>query len=113
MSGTLILMCERCGFPIAPGKGSIYATYQEIGAARDGDGRIHWYTRHDKCSEHLEESSYELGADQLMTPGELARWTAHLMAKRWFALTDWDDLLREVAGEIPACRVRVVARRAA
>jgi hypothetical protein len=106
----LILICERCGFPIAHGEGSIYATYQDLGAARPDGGLVHWHTRHDKCSEHLEESSYELGADQLTSQSDLARWTAHLMAKRWLALTDWDDLLREVAGEIPARRVLLVAR---
>lgn len=35
------------------------------------------------------------------------------MEKNWFALSDWDDLLREVAGEIPSRRIRVAAKEAA
>lgn len=109
----LILICGRCGLPVAPGAGSIYATYREIGAARDDGGTIPWHARHDRCSEHLEESSYEIGADQIMTLGALSRWTAHLMAKRWVASSDWDDLLREAAGEIPSRRIRLAAEEAA
>ena len=36
---------------------------------------------------------------QVSTWAGLSRWTAHLMAKNWFPLSDWDEVLREAAGE--------------
>jgi hypothetical protein len=131
----LTLICEICRFPIEGDTGAIYATFPDINAARAREreerhgavevssidivdllmepGPIHWRTGHYAHPEVQEVDSYEIDAVRIATWPALAHWTAHLMEKNWFALSDWDDLLREVAGEIPSRRIRVAAKEAA
>lgn len=116
----LTLICETCRFPIAGDTGCIYVTFREINAARayERDGTalsepIRWRVRHYAHPETGETDFYGISSDQIATWPALARWTAHLMEKNWFALTDWDDLLRELSGEMPGRRIRVVAQEAA
>ena len=131
----LTLICETCGFPVAGDSGSIYVRLAEVRDTHAADrewhethpadaavdivelltmpGDIHWRTGHDACRADRDEGCYEIDSDRIATWPALARWTAHLMEKNWFALSDWDDLLREVAGEVPSRRIRVAAREAA
>lgn len=131
----LTLICETCRQPIAGDTGSIYVTYAEIGAKVKADkewrgsrsamaavdlaeliampGDIHWHTGHDACRTDHDMGCYEIDAPLISTWPHVARWTAHLMEKNWFALSDWDNLLRELSGEAPSRRIRVAAREAA
>lgn len=131
----LTLICETCGFPIAPEKGSIYIRtgdardyrqamreWREVhpeGSAVDLtelDGfpeDIHWRTGHDACRSDHDEGCYEIDGDQITTWPALMHWTAHLMEKNWFGDSDWDELLREIAGEVPSRRIRSAASQAA
>ena len=131
----LTLICETCHVPVTGNSGSIYVRLAEVSAGQRADrewheahpageaidivelltmpGEIHWRTGHDRCRTDRDEGCYEIDDDQIDTWPRLARWTAHLMDKNWFGLSDWDDLLREVAGEIPSRRVRVAAKEAA
>jgi hypothetical protein len=36
-----------------------------------------------------------------------------MMCKNWLAVTDWDELLREAAGDVPATRIRAAGSVAA
>jgi len=137
----LTLICEICRFPIEGDTGAIYATFPDINAARSRErdrerergersssvevssidivellmepGPIRWRTAHYAHPEMREVDSYEIDAVRISTWPQLAHWTAHLMDKNWFDLSDWDDLLRELAGDTPSRRIRVVAREAA
>lgn len=131
----LTLICETCGFPVAGDSGSIYVLLGDVRDKQRADrewkqahppgtaidihefltmpGDIHWRTGHDKCRTDRDEGCYEIDDDQIATWPALARWTAHLMGKNWFPMSDWDDLLRELSGESPPQRIRVVAREAA
>jgi hypothetical protein len=106
----LTLICETCGFPIAEGSGCIYTTFAEMHTSSD---EIHWHTSHYAHLAAGFRDTYEIDSGRIATWPRLAWWTAHLMEKNWFALSDWDDLLREVAGEIPSRRIRVAAKEAA
>ena len=137
----LTLVCEICRFPITGDTGAIYATFPDINAAtaRERDkrrerearsgaiavssidivalllepGPVRWRTSHYEHPGMHEADSYEIGAERIATWQALAHWTAHLMEKNWFALSDWDSLLREVAGDAPSKRIRVAAKEAA
>ena len=131
----LTLICETCGLPIGRGKGSVYIRIGDVGDYRrvqrewqraHPEGAavdlteldrypedIHWRTGHDAYRTDHDEGCYEIDDDKVATWGGLAHWTAHLMEKNWFELSDWDDLLREVAGDAPSRRIRVAAREAA
>lgn len=131
----LTLICETCGFPVTGNSGSIYVRYAEINAKQQADlewreahppgtavdiheyltmpGDIRWRTGHDRCRTDRDEGCYEIDDDQIDTWPRFARWTAHLMEKRWFALSDWDGVLRELSGEAPSRRIRVAAKEAA
>jgi hypothetical protein len=131
----LTLICETCNFPVTGDSGSLYVTYADIhtheaaeteweerhpaGTAIDitelleHPGDIHWRTGHDRCRADRDLDCYEIDDVQICSWPQLARWTAHLMGKNWFALTDWDDLLRELSGEARSRRIRVAAKEAA
>ena len=132
----LTLICETCLFPIARGKGSVYVRTGDLRDYREAmhewreahpDGSavdlielvddfpedIHWRTGHDACRDDHDEGCYEIDDELIASWGALAHWTAHLMSKNWLGDSDWDELLREVAGEVPPRRIRVAAREAA
>lgn len=127
----LALICETCRLPVAGDTGSLYVRLAEVNAARQASRRptagtalditlllavpedIRWRTAHDSCRDDRDEACYEIDAPQIATWPHAARWTAHLMSKSWFALSDWDALLRELSGETPAKRIRVLAGQAA
>lgn len=131
----LILICEACRRPIEGNTGSIYITFAELHAKTAADaewrerhepgtaigiyeflslpGDIHWRTAHDACRSDRDEDCYEIDAPLIDSWPKLCRWTAHLMEKNWFTLSDWDTLLRELCGEARATRIRATEREAA
>ncbi|MBO0813601.1 MAG: hypothetical protein J2P30_00370 [Actinobacteria bacterium] len=134
MNADLALICCACLLPIEGDTGFLAAAYPDIAKAKrehaeweasHGDGAIsledfilppediHWRAYHDRCNPDPDGSAYQIGSAELSTWRGLTRWTAHLMAKNWFALSDWDDLLREAAGESPATRIMVLGQVAA
>lgn len=135
MTADITLICETCSFPISRDMGCIYIRTFDVGAYYQAqrewreahpDGEavdlrellehpdgIHWRTGHDACRTDRDEPTYEISDHQIASWAQLMSWTAHLMSKNWFDLSDWDDLLREVSGEIPAVRIRVAAKEAA
>ena len=102
MNTELDLICRRCRQPITSGHGCLWVSFAEIRIAnreRDDLGAdIAWKVHHDGCTPDPGDA-YSVEAAQISTWAGLARWTSHLMAKNWFAFSDWDELLREAAGE--------------
>jgi len=127
VSGELMLVCQKCKREVH--QGCLWVSFDEIrtlpvlhkhweetcaasavtlealGAAPD---EITWKVHHDGCTPALEDA-YSVEVRQVATWAGLSRWTAHLMAKNWFACSDWDEVLREAAGESTEAP-RIVAR---
>jgi len=130
----LTLICENCAFPIAGDTGCLYVRMGELVAYREehaawraarSDGAVSaaelllmplpvaWHTSHDKCRPDRDDDAYEIDAVRIDSWARVAHWTAHLMDKNWLSSTDWKHLLRELSGETPSRRIRVVAKEAA
>lgn len=110
----LTLICELCSRPIHSGDGCLYALHSDINrAGRDDTFEAPWHTGHFIHPEVRAVSAYAIGASEIQAWPHVARWTAHLMEKGWFALTDWDELMRELSGESAPRRIRALARDAA
>lgn len=129
----LTLICDDCGQPVVGDTGYLYVTYADIHAAREAaerrrevtkpgapvnimefmlaGGPALWRVTHDR--HRPSDDAYYIDAVRFDSWRKVAHWTAHLMEKNWLQHTDWDYLLRELAGDIPAKRVRVTAREAA
>jgi hypothetical protein len=75
----------------------------------DMPAEIAWKVHHDGCTPELEDA-YSVEATQVSTWAALTSWTSHLMSKNWFAYSDWDEVLREAAGESTEAP-RIVARQ--
>jgi hypothetical protein len=135
MSAELIILCGTCRRPVGPGAGCLWVGFTEISDARGARTRwdedraasfvtleemtavlaatVTWKIHHDGCTAGPDDG-YWIDVEQITTWAQLAWWTAHLMAKNWLELTDWDQLLREVAGEGgPSPRITVRMRSAA
>ena len=102
----LTLICETCRFPINGDTGCIYVTFADI---RQTGHDIRWRTSHYAHFTDGERDAYEISSERISSWRQLAWWTAHLMAKNWLALSDWDDLLRELSGESTPARIREAA----
>jgi hypothetical protein len=110
----LTLICETCRFPINGDTGCIYVIFPDINTARrQEDSEIHWRTSHYAHFTGGVRDTYEIGAERISTWRQLIWWTAHLMEKSWFPLSDWDDLLRELTDGGQPQRIRIVAKEAA
>lgn len=130
MNADLVLICHLCRESIEGDTGALRVTFAELAEHRQREAEwkashagelvdltdmllapedVHWRAYHDRCDPDFEQSSYQIDAMKLRTWRDLARWTAHLMGKNWFPFTDWDDLLREAAGEWRAVRIKVLA----
>jgi hypothetical protein len=129
----LTWLCDRCGQPVKPEDGGVRVTHAEILEHRRTEAAydeahapgeavelhefllvppdIRWRPLHFRCDEERGDA-YCIDILFVGTYRGICKWTAHLMAKNWLELTDWDHLLREVAGEIPSTRV-VLAQAAA
>lgn len=134
MTADLTLICGTCGFPIAEDTGCLRVTMAEVrdhlrqyaewrqahpeGSAIDlaelllAPDEIHWGAYHYACDPARGEDQYQIDAGRIATWRAVCHWTAHLMEKNWFAATDWDDLLRELAGDSPASTFRILERSA-
>lgn len=134
----LTLLCTFCRQPVADYDGYLYISFTAI---RDYDtgmeewrarqasgpcaavdlaelltmpGRAPWTVIHNRCDERLDFiDGYYITPERIRTWTALAHWTAHLMAKRWLASTDWDQLLFEAAGESTVPRIVAVKSVAA
>lgn len=72
-----------------------------------------WRVTHHQCrNDATPFESYCIDPGDIGTWSQLTRWTAHLMGKAWLPVTDWEELLLEVAGDQPSRRVRVAGRAA-
>lgn len=134
MNGELVIICGKCRQPVGPRKGCLWVGHDEIRDRRrehaDWDrahggrpmsvaemigmpGYINWKVHHDGCTPEPAEP-YWIATESIGTYDRLLHWTAHLMRKTWFGLTDWDLLLQEVAGEGgPSPRMASALRSAA
>lgn len=132
MTADLTLICRKCRFPIDGDTGYLRVTFADIHENRAqqrayderhpegsavsmeefllGPEDVHWRAYHDKCEPEKDRDAYQIDAARLRTWQHLCWWTAHLMEKNWFALTDWDCLLREAAGEGEAKTLRALPR---
>jgi hypothetical protein len=106
----LTLICETCRFPINGDSGCVYATFAEM---RTSAEEIRWRTSHYDCFAGGERDTYEISSERIATWRQFVWWTAHLMEKDWFPLSDWDDLMRELSGDEAPRRIRVAAGEAA
>lgn len=128
----LTLICGDCRQPVIGDTGYLYVDYADIHAARDAEKRrrevmkpgapvsiaeflvgrqASWKVTHDR--HRSSDGAYYIDAAQFDAWPKVAHWTAHLLEKTWIQFTDWDDVLRELAGDIPSRRIRVAAREAA
>jgi len=106
----LTLICETCRFPINGDTGCIYVVFADINRARRRvRDEIHWRTSHYAHFTEGERDAYEISAERIASWRQLTWWTAHLMEKNWFPLSDWDELLRELVGDEPPRRIREAA----
>ena len=92
--------CEKCGFPIADGAGSVNIPFAELSAHGKGD-RLTWRVQHDRCLP--DTAVYGVDVDYIRDKAGIRRWTEHLMGKNWFADTNWGHVIstalhRESAG---------------
>lgn len=57
-----------------------------------------WLAYHRRCDPNPEAASYWIAIERLRTHAQLLEFTAHLMGKRWLRYTNWDHLIRRMAG---------------
>ncbi len=109
----LQLICQICWRPIEQGHlgidTAVIADYQAAEAARtaspaEGESLEAlladpepptWVTHCEGCEPNT--CGYCIQVSQLRTYKDLLRWTGHLMGKTWFAASDWNHMLEEVA----------------
>ena len=53
-----------------------------------------WYITCKNC-DPTSDNGYWINIDRIDTYPKLIEWTAHLMGKNWFMITDWDHVLRK------------------
>lgn len=131
----LILVCEGCSKPIAPGAGRLWIDYAHINRYRDDvrawekahpkpdngprsttigqlrsyPDRVRWQAHHAACDPEPDAGAYVIDAERLLSWADLAHWTAHLMGLQWFPGTDWSKILEGVA-EGAGTRLRPTVR---
>jgi hypothetical protein len=130
----ITIICGSCGRPVAGDSGCLRVSHvavmrhqlettawhehhpgdvhdmHDLLAMPDAVGWVAW---HHGCRPEGSDDGYEISSGELATWADLARWTAHLMSKTWLEATDWQDILREAAGEIPSERIRATEKQAA
>jgi hypothetical protein len=119
MNAQLIMTCGRCRAPIDGGSGFIGVRYRELAPAEvlrkagNFPDEVIWEALHNACDPNPAAACYAISADRIATWPAVAWWTAHLLAKPWIDLTDWDEVLRELAGEGGSPRIAVRMESAA
>lgn len=132
----LTWLCGSCGQPVGDWDGYLYVSpldamaRERVSRQREAThagravsigelvrewaedpGIAAWRVTHHRCDSRPDfADGYHIDPGRIATWSQLAHWTAHLMDKRWFAHTDWDELLREAAGDTPPFRVCVAGR---
>ena len=128
----LTLVCQGCRQPIEGDTGCLRVTLADLDRFRrqeaDYGSRhpageavsieefltapdpVSWHSYHDRCDPEKDLDAYQIDAAKLSTWQGLARWTAHLMEKNWLGCTDWDEVLREVAGVSTSKHPRIAVR---
>ena len=106
MSNDLVMTCGRCRAPIDGDTGFIGVRHRDLSNAQAakrlagmGSETVLWEALHYSCDPDPGNDCYEISSERIATYPALAWWTAHLMAKTWLPLTDWDQVLREAASE--------------
>lgn len=116
MSETITWICFHCGDEVEDGEGFLQvrmpdvirqeqATVEWEAQHTDPDGgigfdladgppdEVPWNALHGKCDAAGGEP-YAINIEELRTPWDLVKWTAHLMEKDWLTATAWDSLLQ-------------------
>jgi hypothetical protein len=134
VSAEIVIVCGKCRQPVGPDSGCLWAGWTEINDTRAARTRwdteraasavtlqplspvpvqVGWKVAHEGCTTRPDDG-YWIAVQALTTWRDLVWWTAHLMEKNWLHLTDWDQLLREAAGDGgPDPRITVRLRSAA
>lgn len=138
-SDDLTLICGTCHLPVGDYDGYLYVSVtaaMDLFTAREERPRgpatpaqitggdviafvqrrqdAAWRVTHNRCDTRPDFlDDYHIRPETIRTWQDLAYWSAHLFSKRWFRFTDWDGLMREVAGVSPAERIQVTRRAAA
>ena len=113
MNAELVMFCGRCRAPVDGDTGFIGVRHAALARAGTGPGEVLWETLHHSCDPDPGNDCYAINAERIATSPALAWWTAHLMGKTWLALTDWDEVLREAAGEGGSPRIAARMENAA
>lgn len=59
-----------------------------------------WHVLHRICDPQPESwDDYWIAVERAQTVEQLLSWTIHLAEKSWYSHTNWDDLIRKVAGK--------------
>lgn len=124
----ITLICGTCHGPIEGDTGALAVSFPAILAhrralaewrqehpgpvpsARDIRGfpePLRWTPVHDKCLGPEPDDAYDIDAAVLASAGGFIEWSRQLRRKSWIGFTDWEQVLREAAGEIPSSRMRV------
>jgi hypothetical protein len=128
----ITLICEACRRPMTDAEpGALSVPFAAIRASRreEREPRLdaavdlaefialpdgpRWTARHYACQPADAPDCYGISHDELRAWADVARWTAHLLAKNWLPASDWDEVLREAAGISPSKRIRASERQAA
>jgi hypothetical protein len=59
----------------------------------------HWHVLHHKCDPTPADSRCHYDVSEMRTEADVLARTAHLMGKRWFKDTRWDDLIYRVLAQ--------------
>lgn len=110
--------CDKCQERVKGKDGYICISYTEIGEAKSSHKkwdeeraargpwtainlasanlpkRARWRVCHFECDPNPESTDYWIWVDHVSTWPKLCAFTAHLMGKKWFEVTDWDRILR-------------------
>ncbi|EUA15423.1 hypothetical protein I546_1145 [Mycobacterium kansasii 732] len=63
---------------------------------------VRWLTYHTRCDPQRNEANvYRIDVERCRTVWALLDWTAHLISKRWFIHTNWNEFLRSAHTQIP------------
>ncbi len=118
-TATLTLICDRCGKPVPDGRG--YVCVDKVAAMFDVPERIRqwrqanpgpiisgpallnypeqvrWQVFHRRCDPAKDrDSDYWFDVSRCRSYQALLGWTAHLLEKRWFEHTHWNQFIYRV-----------------
>jgi hypothetical protein len=124
----IVWRCDVCGEPVADGAGYLTMHYGELherdravkaweeriaskypGPRRaypmselvDYPERVRWHVLHSACDPRPDSGDdYWIGIERIRSASDVIRWSSHLLEKRWIQETSWNDLLRDVAGQL-------------